>query len=87
MYRKIVHHMSINILINIYIYAHVYTTNYGKFLKRLGIPDHLAYLLRNLYAGQDATVGTRNGTMDWFKTGKGVGQGSLFSPCLLNLCS
>ena len=53
----------------------------------MGIPDHLNYLLRNLYAGQEATVGTRNGTMDLFKTGKGVSQGSLFSPCLLNLCA
>ena len=46
------------------------TTNYGKFLKRLGIPDHLTCLLRNLYAGQDATVRTGHGTTDWFQIEK-----------------
>ena len=49
------------------------------------IPDHLSYLLRNLYAGQEATVTTRSGTMDWFKIGKGVCQGCILSPCLFNL--
>ena len=49
------------------------------------IPDHLTCLLRNLYAGQEATVRTGHGTMDWFKIGKGVCQGSILSPCLLNL--
>ena len=48
------------------------TTNCGKFLKEMGIPDHLTCLLRNLYAGQEATVRTRHGTTDWFQTGKGV---------------
>ena len=47
----------------------------GKILKELGIPDHLACLLRNLYAGQEATVQTRLGTMNWFKIGKGVRRG------------
>ena len=50
----------------------------------MGIPDHLTCLLRNLYAGQDATVRTGHGTTDWFQIGKGVGQGYILSPCLLN---
>ena len=60
------------------------TTNCGKFLE-MGIPDHLTHLLRNLYAGQEATVRTGYGTMDWFKIGKGVCQGCILSPCLFNL--
>ena len=51
----------------------------------MGIPDHLTCLLRNLYAGQEATVRTRHGTMDWFQIGKGVHQGCILSPCLFNL--
>ena len=51
----------------------------------MGIPDHLTRLLRNLYAGQEATVRTRRGTTDWFKIGKGVRQGCILSPCLFNL--
>ena len=51
----------------------------------MGIPDHLIYLLRNLYAGQEATVTTRHGTTDWFQKGKGVRQGYILSPCLYNL--
>ena len=51
----------------------------------MGIPDHLTCLLRNLYAGQEATVRTRRGTTDWFKIGKGVRQGCILSPCLFNL--
>ena len=54
-------------------------------LKEMGIPDHLACLLRNLYAGQEATVRTEHGTTDWFQTGKGVCQGCVLSPCLFNL--
>ena len=54
-------------------------------LKEMGIPDHLTCLLRNLYAGQEATVRTRHVTTDWFQTGKRVGQGSILSPCLFNL--
>ena len=50
----------------------------------MGIPDHLICLLRNVYAGQQATVRTGHGTMDWFKIGKGVRQGYMLSPCLLN---
>ena len=51
----------------------------------MGLPEHLTYFLRNLYAGQEATVRTEHGTTDWFKTGKGVHQGSIPSPCLFNL--
>ena len=56
-----------------------------KILKEMGIPDHLACLLRNLYAGQEATIRTGHGTIDWFQIGKGVHQGSILSPCLFNL--
>ena len=55
-----------------------------KILKEMGIPDHLTYLLRNLYAGQEATVRTGHGTTDWFQIGKGVRQGCILSPCLFN---
>ena len=55
------------------------------FLKDMGIPDHLTCLLRNLYAGQEATVRTEHGTTDWFQIGKGVHQGCILSPCLFNL--
>ena len=51
----------------------------------MGIPDQLTCLLRNLYAGQEATVRTRHGTIDWFQVGKGVHQGCVWSPCLFNL--
>ena len=53
----------------------------------MGIPDHLTCLLRNLYAGQEATVSTGHGTIDWFQTGQGVHQGCILSPCLFNLYS
>ena len=53
-------------------------------LKVLGIPDHLTLLLRNLYAGQEATVRTGHGTTDWFQIGKGVQQNCILSPCLFN---
>ena len=56
-----------------------------KILKEMGIPDDLTYLLRNLYAGQEAIVRTELGTTDWFQIGKGVRQGSILSPCLFNL--
>ena len=56
-----------------------------KILKKMGIPNHLACLLRNLYAGQEATVRTGHGTTDWFQIGKGVHQGYILSPCLFNL--
>ena len=54
-------------------------------LKEMGIPDHLTCLLRNLYAGQEATVRTGHGTTDWFQIRKGVHQGYILSPCLFNL--
>ena len=56
-----------------------------KILKEIGIPDHLICLLRNLYAGQEATVRTGHGTTDWFQIGKGACQGCILSPCLFNL--
>ena len=58
---------------------------FWKILKEMGIPDHLTCLLRNLYAGQEATVRTGHGTTDWFQIGKGVHQGYMLSPCLFNL--
>ena len=51
----------------------------------MGIPDHLTCLLRNLYAGQEATVRTKHGTTNWFKIGKGIREGCILSPCLSNL--
>ena len=68
-------------------------TLHALILKEMGIPDHLTCLLRNLYAGQEATVRTGHeekkrtghGTADWFQTGKGVCQGYILSPCLFNL--
>ena len=59
------------------------TTNW-KILKEMGIPDHLICLLRNLCAGQEATVRTGHGTTDWFQIGKGVHQGCILSPCLFD---
>ena len=56
-----------------------------KILKEMGIPEHLTCLLRNLYAGQEATVRTGHGRTDWFQIGKGVCQGCMLSPCLFNL--
>ena len=56
-----------------------------KILKEMGIQDHLTCLLRNLYAGQEATVRTGHGTTDWFQIEKGVRQGCILSPCLFNL--
>ena len=58
-----------------------------KILQEMGIPDHHTCLLRNLYAGQEATVRTGHGNMDLFQTGKGVHQGCILSPCLFNLYS
>ena len=56
-----------------------------KILKEMGTPDHLTFLLRNLYAGQEATVGTGHGPTDWFQIGKKVCQDCILSPCLFNL--
>ena len=63
----------------------VWVTINGKILKEIGIPEPLTCLLRNLYAGQEATVRTGHGTTDWFQIGKGVRQGRILSPCLFNL--
>ena len=63
----------------------VWITINWKILKEMGISDHLTCLLRNLYAGQDATVRTGHGTTDWFRIGKGGRQGCILSPCLFNL--
>ena len=62
----------------------IWITSNWKILKEVGIPDHLTCLLRNLYAGQEATVRTRHGTTDWFQIGKGVRQGCILSPCIFN---
>ena len=56
-----------------------------KILKEKGIPEHLTCLLRNLYAGQEATVRTEHGATDWLQIGRGVCQGCMLSPCLFNL--
>ena len=63
----------------------VWMTINWKILKEMGLPDHLACLLRNLYAGQEAKIRTGHGTTDWFQIGKGVHQGCILSPCLFNL--
>ena len=63
----------------------VWITINRKILQEVGIPDHLTYLLRNLYAGQEATIRTGHGTTEWFQIRKGVYQGCIVSPCLFNL--
>ena len=63
----------------------MYHNKLWEILKEMRIPDHLTCLLRNLYAGQEATVRTGHGTTDWFLIGKGVCQGCILSPCLFNL--
>ena len=63
----------------------VWITINWKILKEMGIPGHLTCLLRNLYAGQEATVRTGHGIIDWFQIGEGVHQGCILSPCLFNL--
>ena len=78
---------------NIYFFFIDYTKTFDsvdhnklwKILKEMGILDHLTCLLRNLYAGQEATVRTGHGPTDWFQIGKGVHQGCILSPCLFNL--
>ena len=76
---------SISALLTIPKSLTVWITTNWKILKDVGIPDHLTCLLRNLYAGQEATVRTGHGTTDWFQVGKGVRQGCILSPCLFNL--
>ena len=63
----------------------VWITANWKIIQEMGIPDHLTSLLRNLYAGQEATVRTGHGTTDWFQIGKGLHQGCILSSCLFNL--
>ena len=63
----------------------VWITINWKILKEMGIPDHLTCLLRNVYAGQEATVRTGHGTTDWFQIGKGACQGCILPPCVFNL--
>ena len=65
----------------------VYHNKLWKYLKEMGVPDHLTCLLRNLYSGQEATVRTRHGKKDGFQIKKGVHQGCIFSPCFFNLCA
>ena len=62
-------------------YKYGYHNKLWKILKEMRIPDHLTYLLRNMYASQEATVRTGDGTMDWFQIGKGICQGCILSPC------
>ena len=68
-----------------YVFDCVDQNKLRKILKERGIPDHLTCFLRNLYAGQEATVRIGHGTTDWFQIGKGVRQGCILSPCLFNL--
>ena len=78
---------------NIYFYFIDYTNTFNcvdhkklwKILQEMGIPDHLTCLLRNLYAGQEATVRNRHWTVDWFQIGKGIHQGCILLPCFFNL--
>ena len=63
----------------------IWITRNWKILKEMEIPDHLTCLMKSLYAGQEATVRTRHGIMDWFQIGKGVCQGCIWSSCLFNL--
>ena len=65
----------------------VWNTVNWKILQEMRIPDHLTCLLRNLYAGQEATFRTGHGTTEWFQIGKGVHQGCILSPCSFNLCA
>ena len=76
---------SISTLLSIQKPLTVWITTNWKILQEMGIPDHLTWFLRNLYAGQEATVRTGHGTTDWFQIGKGVHQGCILSPCLFNL--
>ena len=76
---------SISVLLTMPKPLTVWITINWKILKEMGIPDHLTCLLRNLYAGQEATVRTGHGTTDWFQIGKGVRQGCILSPCFFDL--
>ena len=79
---KIIREYSEQLYANMFNVAH---NKLWKMLKEMGIPDHPTCLLRNLYAGQEATVRTGHGTTDWFQNGKGVHQVCILSPYLFNL--
>ena len=76
---------NITVLLTVKAFDCVDHNKLWKILQEMGIPDHLTCLLRNLYAGQEASVRTGHGTTDWFQIGKGVRQGCILSPCLFNL--
>ena len=76
---------SISALLTISKPLNVWTTTNWKILQEMGISDHLTFLLRNLYASEEATVRTEHGTKDWFQIGNGEHQGCILSPCLANL--
>ena len=78
---------SVSALLTMWKPLTVWITIHWKILKEMGIPDHLTCLLRNLYTGQGATARTIHGTTDWIQIGKGVHQGYILSPCLINLYS
>ena len=79
----IVNKAEIDVFLELSSFFHYPAINW-EILKEMGIPDHLTCLLRNLYAGQEATVRTGHGTTDWFQIGKGVCQDCILSPCLFN---
>ena len=83
--KKVPEKISISALLTMPKPLTVWITINWKILKEMGLPDHLSCLLRNLYAGQEATARTGHGTTDWFQVGKGVHQGCILSPCLFNL--
>ena len=76
---------NISVLLTVKAFDCVDHNKLWKILQEMGIPDHLTCLLRNLYAGQEASVRTGHGTTDWFQVGKGVCQGCMLSPCLFIL--
>ena len=90
---NLIEQLIIHLLKNIYFCFIYYAKAFGcvdhnelwKILKEMGVPDQLTCLLRNLYAGQEKTVRTGHGTIDWFHIGQGVRQGCILSPCLFNL--
>ena len=77
--------LTINIFIDYEVFDYVDHNKLWEILKEMGIPEHLTYLLRNLYADQEALVGNGHGTMDWFKIGIIVCQGCMLSTCLFNI--
>ena len=90
MFENIVQFFISKILVCIIDYAKAFDcvdhNKLRKILQEMGISDHLTCLLRNLYAGQEASVKTGHGNIDWFQIGKGVRQDCILSPCLFNIC-